>query len=102
MKIETATTSRDREFLTRLSRSIVRSSLTTPAVFFLEMTKPLGFIGSQFMIFLGPILGAFIKTDRYYRAATLFERPENIEYVISEIERLDREERKENRNENKR
>ena len=50
--------------------------------------KPLNFIGSQTMVFFGPIISAFVKTDGYYRAAELFESSISVEFLISELERL--------------
>ena len=51
------------------------------------MVKPLNFIGSQTMVFLVNG-GAFVKTDGYYRAAQLFESSISVEFLISELERL--------------
>jgi hypothetical protein len=52
------------------------------------MAKPLNFIGSQAMVFFGPIVSAFVKADGYYRAAELFENDVSVEFLISELERL--------------
>ena len=38
------------------------------------------------MIFFGPIINAFINTEDYYKAAEIFEKSENIELLIQEIE----------------
>ena len=42
------------------------------------------------MVFFGPIINSFIKTDGYYQAAELFEEPDTVEFLLSEIERLDK------------
>jgi hypothetical protein len=42
------------------------------------------------MVFFGPIINSFIKTDGYYHAAELFEEPDTVEFLLSEIERLDK------------
>ena len=76
-------------FIRRVADRIHRSGLITPAVFFLELTKPLALIGSHVMIFFGPIINAFINTEGYYKAAELFEEPENVELLIREIEKLE-------------
>ncbi len=89
--IEPIRTPEDEAFLTRIAAKIHATGLITPAIFFLEMTKPLALLGSHALVFFGPIVNAFIRTDGYYRAAELFEEPENVEFLISEIERLDRE-----------
>ena len=78
----------DKNFLTKIAKKIIELKLVTTAIFFLEMAKPLNFIGSQTMVFFGPIVSAFVKTDGYYRAAELFESNVSVEFLISELERL--------------
>ncbi|MFL2490266.1 MAG: hypothetical protein ACJ0RA_01395 [Candidatus Neomarinimicrobiota bacterium] len=78
----------DKNFLTGIAKKIIEFKLVTPAIFFFEMVKPLNFIGSQTMVFFGPIVSAFVKTDGYYRAAELFESNVSVEFLISELERL--------------
>jgi len=76
-------------FIRQVATRIHRSGLVTPAVFFLELTKPLALIGSHVMIFFGPIINAFINAEGYYKAAELFEEPANVELLIREIEKLE-------------
>ena len=76
-------------FIRRVAARIHRSGLVTPAVFFLELTKPLSLIGSHAMIFFGPVINAFINADGYYKAAELFEESANVELLIREIEKLE-------------
>ena len=78
----------DKNFLTGVAKKIIELKLVTPAIFFFEMVKPLNFIGSQTMVFFGPIVSAFVKTDGYYRAAELFESNVSVEFLISELEKL--------------
>ena len=77
----------DKAFLTKLAEEVKARRMITPAIFFLEMMKPLSFISSQTMIFFGPIFSAFIKPDSYYRAAEIFENRDNVEFLLREIER---------------
>ena len=81
----------DKQFVTRLAKRIQKSGFVTPAIFFIEMTKPLALLGSHAMVFFGPIVNSFIKADDYYRAAELFEEPDTVEFLLNEIERLDKE-----------
>ena len=46
----------DLALLDELADAIVRRHLGTPALFFLESMRPLGFIGSQLMIVLRPLV----------------------------------------------
>lgn len=87
-----ALTQDDKNFLSRLAKKIFEYQMITPSIFFLEMAKPLNFIGSQTMVFFGPIISAFVKTDGYYKAAEIFENHHSVEFLIQEIERLDRNE----------
>lgn len=78
----------DLDFIKRIALKIFRSGFATAAVFFLEMGKPLALLGSHAVIFMGPILTAFIRADGYYRAAQIFEEPDHIELLIRELEAL--------------
>lgn len=82
----------DKKFLSKLANKIAELKLITPSIFFLEMVKPLNFIGSQTMVFFGPIISAFVKADGYYRAAELFEQHSSVEFLICELERLSKSE----------
>ncbi len=46
----------DLAMLDELADAIVRRHLATPALFFLESMRPLGFVGSQMMVFLRPLV----------------------------------------------
>lgn len=77
--------------LTRVARKIVDRGMMVPAILALEMMKPLAFIGSQTMVFFGPILTAFVRAETYYELTELLEDYHNVEFLVCEIERLDRE-----------
>ena len=53
--------------------------------------KPFSLLGSHALVFFGPILTAFMRQDKYYRATEILEDPKNVEFLISEIERIDKE-----------
>ena len=79
----------DMKFLKNLAHRIINSGLITPAVFFLEIIKPMSLLGSHALIFLGPILNSFIQSENYYRKVEVFEKPENIETLLQMIEKID-------------
>ena len=87
--VEDTLSPEDEAFIERIAKRIFDTGFITPAVFALEMVKPLALLGSHTMIFLGPIVGAFIKADGYYRAAELLEEPRNVERLISRLEQLE-------------
>jgi len=76
------------KIISDLANDIVQRGLSVPAVFFLESTKYVSFIGSQFLVFLGPIATCFINNQKYYNFTTLLEERSNIDFLINEIERI--------------
>ena len=82
----------DKRFLETIAKKIHQHGMVTPAVFFLEMTKPLALLGSHFLVFFGPIINSFIQAENYYRTVQVFEEPKNVEILLEIIERLDKNE----------
>ena len=82
----------DKRFLEKIAKKIHQHGMVTPAVFFLEMTKPLALLGSHFLVFFGPIINSFIQAENYYRTVQVFEEPKNVETLLKLIERLDKSE----------
>ena len=82
----------DKRFLEKIAKKIHQHGMVTPAVFFLEMTKPLALLGSHFLVFFGPIINSFIQAENYYRTVQVFEEPKNVEILLKLIERLDKNE----------
>ena len=80
----------DRQLISNLAQKIVRHGMAIPAIFFLEMVKYLSFFGGQLMIFFGPIITAFIPSHSYYKMAELLEERKNVEYLLVQIERLEK------------
>ncbi|NHZ84259.1 MAG: hypothetical protein GWP19_00060 [Planctomycetia bacterium] len=81
----------EKEVISRIAKKIIDRGFVTPAVFFLELMKPFALLGSHALVFFGPIITAFTRQDKYYRATELLEDPKNVEFLISEIERIDKE-----------
>lgn len=96
MNKSVATHLTDQELISNLGKKIVRHGLAVPAIFFLEMVKYLAFFGSQLMIFFGPIITVFIASHSYYKYAELLEDKNNIEFLLTEIERMESEKNNEN------
>jgi hypothetical protein len=56
----------DEKMLDELADAIVARHLATPALFFLESMRPLGFVGSQMMIVLRPIVQMVWSSPRRF------------------------------------
>jgi len=63
--------------------------LAVPAVFFLESSKPLSFVGSQALVFFEPFVKAFLNLSSYDRFASLMEDRKNVERLICKLEELE-------------
>ena len=79
----------EQNILSKFASKIVDKGMTVPVLFFLESTKYVSFIGSQMMVFFGPIMTSFINSEKYYNFSELLEDRDNVEYLLNEIERID-------------
>tara|TARA_Y100000590_G_scaffold415527_1_gene513409 strand:- start:807 stop:1073 length:267 start_codon:yes stop_codon:yes gene_type:complete len=77
----------NQKIISELALEIVEKGMSAPAIFFLESAKYISFIGSQFLVFLGPIATCFINNKKYYNLVEILEDKTNIEFLICEIER---------------
>jgi len=77
----------ERALLDDLADGIVRRRLTAAALFFFESMKPLGFIGSQAMVFFRPII-SIVWSDpvRYDRLQKVLEKRGSIELLLRRLE----------------
>ena len=79
----------DRQLISNLAQKIVRHGMAVPAIFFLEMVKYMSYIGSQLLVFFGPVITVFIQSQSYYKITHLLEDRQNVEFLMLEIERME-------------
>jgi hypothetical protein len=79
--------------LTKVARQIVKRRLTVPVILFLEICKPLNFLGSQILITLNPFVQSIFNTAEYQKFALIIEKDANVELLTQLIEKLDGEEK---------
>ena len=79
----------DKQLISELAEKVVNRGMAVPAIFFLDMMKYLSFFGGQLMVFFGPIITAFISSQSYYKFAELLEDRNNVEFLLTEIERIE-------------
>ena len=84
----------DRKLISDLAQKIVKHGMAVPAIFFLEMVKYMSYIGSQLLVFFGPVITVFIQSQSYYKITHLLEERQNIEFLMLEIERMDSDNKK--------
>ena len=77
------------DLLLGLAQKTVKRGLSVPAIFFLESTKPLSYIGSQAMAFFGPFVRILFESPHYYRYQEMLEDRANVELLLQIIEELE-------------
>jgi hypothetical protein len=65
--------------------------MTVPAIFVLESSKPLAFLGGQLLIFLEPFVQTVFNFAQYQRFALLMEDRSNWERLLRKLEDLEAE-----------
>lgn len=84
-----ARTPEDDKLLDRIAAGVVRFGMTVPAIFLLESSKPLSFVGGQFLHFLSPMVHSLVDASEMDRLAHLLERRDTLEELLVRIERED-------------
>ena len=77
------------ELLEATAKAIVDRGLAAPAIFLLESSKPLSFVASQGLVFLGPFVDAALSVPHYDAFCRMMENRENVEKLIQRIEQLE-------------
>lgn len=79
-------TRRQHEVLQKVADKLLERRLEAPAILLLESVKPLSFIASQGLVFLGPLLQPLLSVKDYDLFAEAVERRENVEWLIRRLE----------------
>lgn len=80
-----------RAVVDRFCREIVRRQLVTPALMFLEMSRPLNYITAQALHFFAPVVSIVAGGQGHRHFAAFLERRGSIEYLVRRIEELEAE-----------
>ena len=88
---EVKPTAEDQVLLAKIAERLVRMRMSVPAIFLLESSKPLAFVGSQLLIFLEPFVQSLFNFAQYQRFALLMEDRDNWEALVRKIEDLEAE-----------
>ncbi len=85
--LEAELTDEERTMLDKLADGIVKRRITPLALFFLESMKPLGFVGSQLMLFFRPIISIIWPSPvAYDQVVAILERRGSIELLLRRLE----------------
>ncbi|HAI20596.1 MAG TPA: hypothetical protein DCM14_01630 [Clostridiales bacterium UBA8153] len=83
------------EICQAIAERVAHFGMITPAIIFLEMHRPISFLGSQAMHFFSPIVGVFFSSFEEY--AFFFEDRGNIDRLVQKLEELARKQDEEER-----
>ena len=73
----------------KLCVEVVRRHLSTPALIFLEMSRPMNLIGAQALHFFAPLISAVTDADGHRHFAAFLEHRGSIDYLCRRIESLE-------------
>ena len=79
----------ERAAVETVCREVVRRHLSTPALIFLEMSRPLNFLGAQALHFFSPFVSALSDSAGHKHFAAFLERRGSIDYLRDRIEQLE-------------
>ena len=80
-----------RAVVDRVCREVVRRQLVTPALMFLEMSRPLNYITAQTLHFFAPFVSIVAGGHGHRHFAAFLEQRGSIEYMVRRIEELEAE-----------
>src|SRR5712691_5540847 len=76
------------EILDRIAAEVVRRGMVTPAVFFIELNRPLSFLAGQAAHMLFPFLAPLFGIGTARQLAELLEDPANLDRLLKKMEQL--------------
>ncbi len=82
---------RKKILINKIAQKVIDYRLAPLAIIFLESSKPLTFLGNQFLIFMQPFYRALFSYREYEEITAMLEDRNNVEVLICEIERLEEE-----------
>jgi hypothetical protein len=74
------------QLIERIASHLKRWDLVAPGVVVLETNKPFSFLGSQLILFLQPVLTAFMSPEAITDYVSLLEDRDNVERLIQKLE----------------
>jgi len=78
-----------RALVEKICSEVVRRRLTAPALFTLEMSRPLNYISAQFLHFLQPFVTVIADKNEYENLTLFLEQRGSLEYVCRRLEALE-------------
>lgn len=78
-----------RAVVEKVCREVVRRRLTTPALAFIEMSRPMNYLGAQALHFFAPFVAAVTDSQGHRHFAAFLENRGSIDYICRRIEEIE-------------
>ena len=82
-------TEQQRAVVDRVAMEVAKRHLTTPALLFIEMSRPLNYIAAQAMHFFQPIAAIVLDTGGYTLFAEFLEHRGSLDFLCRRIEHFE-------------
>ena len=82
---------RQTEIIDKLAQGIVARQLQSPAILFLELNRPLGFLYGQAALFFRPFLALFLSPEDIETSAGVLSDPGAFDRLLQRIDELSEE-----------
>ena len=80
---------KDRALIDTVCQEVVKRGMATPAILFLESTRPLNYVGSQTITFFEPVMHAVLRhPEAWKRFAAILEHRGSVEFISRRIDAL--------------
>lgn len=83
---ETVFTKEDIAVVDIIAKKVVKFGMVTPALLFLESSRPMSYLGSQVLIFLEPFVRGFSDSPNYNRFAQMMQNRKGVCVLMDRIE----------------
>ena len=77
------------KFMDELAEKVIKWGMAVPAIFILESSRPLSFVGSQVLVFFRPIVESLFAFKSYDAFTEMLDDRRNIDYLLNKIEELE-------------
>lgn len=74
------------EVIKQIAHHLERWGLTAPGIAFLEAHKPFAFLGSQFLLFLQPLLNGLVRPTLSEQYIEFLQDRDGVERLIQKLE----------------
>jgi hypothetical protein len=86
-----APTDEQRQIVDRICHAVVSRRMTRPALLYLEVARPLNYLGSQALHFFQPGVSAVLDARAYEQFARFLEHRGSVDYLVKRIEHFETE-----------